>query len=288
MGYLTKLDLGTHCGFGSQMSQYASLYAIAKSTKNEPILIKENFYNTLFGLLIQEPFKTKPKLISSQEIKDEVFYNITPELPHGILIGEIDKKLYDLDQDKNFVIRGDLGFFKYFDFLKQDIVKLYTFTDEIQEKSKEYLKQNNPESEITVSIGFRRDDGGGASLILSLDYYYYAIQKIKELIPDKKLKFFIFSGSPLDPTNGWNWIKNNLKLDNVVYVENISKYEQMCLMTMCDHNIIANSSFHWWGAYLNIKQDKKVICPFNYLKDVRFDYINGKWFPNEWIPINVD
>ena len=288
MGYVTKLDLGTDCGFGSQMSQYASLYAICKFSKNEPILIKENFDNTLFGLLLEQPFKFRPKLVSISKLEDKTFYNVTPELPNGILIGEIDKKLYHLSPDNNYVIRGDLGFFKYFDDLKQDIVEMYTFTDEIQKKSTEYLKQNNPENEITVSIGFRRDDGGGASLILSLDYYYAAIQKIKELIPNTKLKFFIFSGSPLDSHNGWEWVKTNLKIDNVVYAENLSKYEQMCLMTLCDHNIIANSSFHWWGAYLNRKKDKKVICPFNYLKDVRFDYINGKWFPEEWIPINVD
>ena len=288
MAYITKLDLGTHCGFGSQMSQYASLYAICKFSKNEPILIKENFDNSLFGLLLEQPFKFKPKVVPIHELHDKVFYNVTPELPNGILIGEIDKKLYHLSTNNNYVIRGDLGFFKYFDSLKQDIVEMYTFTDEIQQKCTEYLKQNNPENEVTISIGFRRDDGGGASLILSLDYYYSAIQKIKELIPNKNIEFFIFSGSPLDPNNGWNWVKNNLKLDNVVYVENISKYEQMCLMTMCDHNIIANSSFHWWGAYLNNKLDKKVLCPFNYLKDSRFNYINGKWFPNEWIPINVD
>ena len=288
MGYITKLDLGTNCGFGSQMSQYASLYAIGKSSKNEPILIKENFDNTLFGLLIYDPFKTKPKIISIHELKDQTFYNINPELPPGILIGEIDKKIYDLSPKSNYVIRGDLGFFKHFDFLKDDILEMYTFTDEIQKKSNEYLQQHNQDQEITVSIGFRRDDGGGASLILSLDYYYAAIQKIKELVPNIKLKFFIFSGSPSDSYNGWEWIKSNLKLDNVVYAENLSKYEQMCLMTLCDHNIIANSSFHWWGAYLNCKKDKKVICPFNYLKDVRFQYINGKWFPDEWIPVNVD
>jgi hypothetical protein len=288
MGYITKLELGTDCGFGSQMSQYASLYAIAKLSKNEPILIKENFNNTLFGLLLEQPFKFKPKLFSIHELKEQVFYNITPKLPPGILIGEIDKNLYHLSSSNNYVIRGDLGFFKYFDLLKDDIIKMYTFTDEIQNKCNEYLQQHNQDQEITVSIGFRRDDGGGASLILSLDYYYAAIQKIKELIPNTKLKFFIFSGSPLDSYNGWEWVKSNLKLDNVVYAENLSKYEQMCLMTLCDHNIIANSSFHWWGAYLNRKKNKKVICPFNYLKDVRFDYINGKWFPEEWIPVNVD
>jgi len=288
MGYITKLELGTDCGFGSQMSQYASLYAIGKLSNNEPILIKENFDNTIFGLLIHDPFKIKPKIVSIHDLKDQIFYNIVPELPSGILIGEIDKKLYDLSPKNNYVVRGDLGFFKYFDFLKNDILKMYTFTDEIQKKSNEYLQQHNQYKEITVSIGFRRDDGGGASLVLSLDYYYAAIKKIKELIPNTKLKFFIFSGSPLDSSNGWEWIKSNLKLDNVVYAENLSKYEQMCLMTLCDHNIIANSSFHWWGAYLNNKKDKKVICPFNYLKDVRFNYINGRWFPDEWIPIRVD
>jgi hypothetical protein len=286
MGYITKLELGTDCGFGSQMSQYASLYAIGKLSKNEPILIKENFDNTLFGLLIHDPFKTKPKIISIYDLKDQAFYNISPELPPGILIGEIDKKLYNLSPKSNYVIRGDLGFFKYFDFLKDDIIEMYTFTDDIQKKSNEYLQQHNQNQEITVSIGFRRDDGGGASLILSLDYYYAAIDKIKELIPNTKLKFFIFSGAPLDSYNGWEWVKSNLKLDNVVYVENLSKYEQMCLMTLCDHNIIANSSFHWWGAYLNRKKDKKVISPFKYLNDARFDYINGKWFPTEWIALD--
>jgi len=286
MGYITKLELGTDCGFGSQMSQYASLYAIGKLSKNQPILIKENFDNTIFGLLIHDPFKTKPKIISIHDLKDQIFYNIVPELPSGILIGEIDKKLYDLSPKNNYVVRGDLGFFKYFDFLKNDILEMYTFTDEIQKKSNKYLQQHNQDQEITVSIGFRRDDGGGASLVLSLDYYYAAIKKIKELIPNKKLKFFIFSGAPSDSHNGWEWVKSNLKLDNVVYAENLSKYEQMCLMTLCDHNIIANSSFHWWGAYLNQNENKKVICPYNYLDDHRFNYINGKYFPNEWIAIH--
>ena len=115
MAYITKLELGTHCGLGSQMSQYASLYAICKFSKNEPILIKENFDNSLFGLLLEQPFKFKPKVVPIHELLDKVFYYVTPELPNRILIGEIDKKLYHLSTNNNYVIRGDLGFFKYFD-----------------------------------------------------------------------------------------------------------------------------------------------------------------------------
>jgi len=61
----------------------------------------------------------------------------------------------------------------------------------------------------------------------------------------------------------------------------------MCLMTLCDHNIIANSTFSWWGAYLNQNPNKKVVCPYNYLNYAPLnDIINGKYFPEEWIPIN--
>lgn len=288
MGYITKLELGTECGFGSQMAQYASLYAIAKLSKNEPILIKETFDNTPFGLLIHEPFKIKPKILSINDLKDVTFYNVKPELPPGILIGEADKKLYNLSPQNNYVIRGDLGFFEYFHVLQNEIINLFTFKDDIHEFAKQYLQQNSTTDEVKVSIGFRRDDGGGASLILSLDYYYNAILSIKNLLPEKKIKFFIFSGAPHNPQNGWLWIKENLKLDNVVYTEGLDKYQQMCLMTICDHNIIANSSFHWWGAYLNKNLNKKVICPFNYLKDQRFNHINGRYFPKEWISLNID
>ena len=282
MGYITKLDLGTNCGFGSQMSQYASLFAISKKSNNDLILIEESFTNSHFGLLISEPFKTKIKTVSYDKVSNKLFYKVTPHLPPNVLMWEIDKTLFSLSSEKNYIITADLGLFKYFDDIKNDIVEMYTFRNDILKFSKKYMHENNPNNEITVSIGFRRDDGGGASLILSLDYYYEAIKIIKNLFPEKNIKFFIFSGAPDDPSNGWKWIKENLKLDNIVYVEGLDKYHQMCLMTICDHNIISNSSFHWWGAYLNKNLNNKVICPHNYLNDKRFDYINGNWFPKEW------
>jgi len=68
---------------------------------------------------------------------------------------------------------------------------------------------------------------------------------------------------------------------------NLDRFKDMCLMTLCDHNIIANSTFSWWGAYLNQNPDKRVICPYNYLNHPSLNnIINGNYFPKEWISIN--
>ena len=103
----------------------------------------------------------------------------------------------------------------------------------------------------------------------------------KELIPNTKLKFFIFSGSPLDSHNGWEWVKTNLKIDNVVYAENLSKYEQMCLMTLCSGHIIANSSFSWWGAWLSSSQ--KVVAPSGWFRGSNNEHLDTKdIIPESW------
>jgi len=58
----------------------------------------------------------------------------------------------------------------------------------------------------------------------------------------------------------------------------------LCAMSLCHHNIVANSSFSMWGALLNRSRSKKVVCPSRYLKeDAMIRYINHAWFPDDWI-----
>lgn len=57
------------------------------------------------------------------------------------------------------------------------------------------------------------------------------------------------------------WCEENLPKDNFYYIKNEKDYIELYLMSMCNNNITCNSSFSWWGAWLNKKEDKKVIGP---------------------------
>jgi len=78
------------------------------------------------------------------------------------------------------------------------------------------------------------------------------------------------------------WCKENLTLPgfNFNFVDLENPYQSMYLMSMCENNIIANSSFSWWGSWLNQKENKRVICPKDWFgpainKDTRDVYCEG-------------
>jgi len=85
-------------------------------------------------------------------------------------------------------------------------------------------------------------------------YYKKAMEIITEKYTDAV--FCVFS-------DDIEWVKENIKAPNMIYVsgENTKYYEEIILMSLCKHHIIANSSFSWWGAWLNPNNDKIVISP---------------------------
>lgn len=107
-----------------------------------------------------------------------------------------------------------------------------------------------------------------------LTYYKKAIDFISEKI--FRPHFFIFSDDPI-------WVKDNIKMSNATFITNNrgkDSYRDMQLMSLCQHNIIANSTFSWWGAWLNPNPDKIVIAPKNWFADTRLhnkDLIVSGW-----------
>ena len=83
------------------------------------------------------------------------------------------------------------------------------------------------------------------------------------------------------------WVKENIQLNfptrYVDHNKGKSSYEDLRLMSNCKHQVIANSSFSWWAAWLNANENKKVIAPSKWFADERV--ITKDVYPEAWIRI---
>ena len=106
--------------------------------------------------------------------------------------------------------------------------------------------------------------------ICTVEYYNRALKFVKEKLQNPI--FYVFS-------DDLEWTKNNIKIPNANYIsdtlfQDYQNWYDMFLMSCCHHNIIANSSFSWWGAWLNTNEDKVVISPNK--------WINGEHTKDIW------
>lgn len=145
----------------------------------------------------------------------------------------------------------------YFNPYKPEIQKAFTFKS-IDNHDKRNIKLlNHIQATNSVSIHIRGGDylGKPSFINLKAEYYTRAINQIKQL--ESEPVFFVFS----DDTS---WAKSLIKEKNVVFVthnKGANSYLDMQLMSMCKHNITANSTFSWWAAWLNKNTNKIVIIP---------------------------
>lgn len=165
---------------------------------------------------------------------------------------------------------------KYFKDIREDILNVFSLKDKLDEKNKEVLKQI--ENTNSVSIHIRRGDYANNPFVIKvhgfcpLSYYKKAIKNIAKKV--KNPHFYLFSDDV-------EWVIENLKIDYPYTVVDLNQgkgYFDMELMKNCKHNIIANSSFSWWAAWLNENPDKIVIAPKKWLASNRkCDIVPSQW-----------
>jgi hypothetical protein len=148
---------------------------------------------------------------------------------------------------------------------------------EIPKHIKSYIMNKyNILNKDTVSIHVRRGDYTNLQHVhplQSIDYYENAY----DIIGDTSINVLVFS-------DDIDWCKVNIKFDNITYIEGETNIVDMYIMSLCNHNIIANSSFSWWGAWLNKNKNKKVIAPINWFGPSS-NFYTGDIIPKKWIKI---
>lgn len=169
---------------------------------------------------------------------------------------------------------------KYFKEIKDTIRSDFTFKERLIGKNLE-LSRRIANSEA-VSLHVRRGDyvtNPNATMrhgVLSLDYYRAGIRVVAGRA--SRPRIFIFSDDP-------GWCKANLQIDlPATFVDHNPEeqgYEDMRLMSLCKHHIIANSSFSWWGAWLNPSSDKIVVAPKQWFREQSVETTD--LIPERWI-----
>jgi len=147
----------------------------------------------------------------------------------------------------------------------------------IENNIKEYIvNKYSILNENTVSLHVRRGDYINIQNfhpLQTIDYYKNAYDTINE----NSINVLILSDDV-------NWCKKNIKFNNTSYIENETNIVDLYIMSLCKHNIIANSSFSWWGAWLNENKNKKIVCPINWFGKETNIY-TGDIAPEKWLKV---
>jgi hypothetical protein len=160
----------------------------------------------------------------------------------------------------------------YFDGIHQDVRKAFDFKGIDGTNLEWMIRMHHCNS---VSLHIRRGDYLKNSIYGVCDERYYekAIAAIKSMVDTPK--FYVFS----DDTEWCDGFMKKHDVDFQIICHNTGRdsYKDMYLMTRCKHNIIANSTFSWWGAWLNDNEGKIVIAPSKWIKTIPMDKPQGGW-----------
>ncbi len=259
---LTFHQIGYMGRLGNQMFQFAAIVAIGKR-KGLPACFP--IENCIRGNISHEiDPNTGKQLILKCDLLD--CFDIDPGffIPYNHLgINKVyQETLFEYDPsveriEDNTTLVGYFQTEKYFMEYRDFILSQFRFKDEYLYSASRYIesiRSNIGDSKI-CSIHVRRGDylnSPNHHPTCTKEYYQKATEKMKEDFPN--LKFLIFSDDP-------QWCIDEFVGDEYVVSPLRNPYSELCAMSLCDHHIIANSSFSWWGAWLNKNSNKKVIAP---------------------------
>lgn len=245
-------------GLGNFMFQIAAAYDLAVRNNDVCLINVENV------IVVHRNIET---------YKDNILHNVKfTNKKFNKFYNEKKFEYHPIPYERDLMLKGYFQSEKYFD--RQRILDLY----KIDPTSYKFIKDNiewllNDEC---VSIHVRRGDyvrNQASHPVQSMDYYNSAISHFE---PD--CQFLVLS-------DDIEWCKKHFVDINVKFIENTPDYIDLNIMRLCKHNIIANSTFSWWAAWLNENPNKKVIAPKNWFGPKKCNYNTHDLIPESWFLI---
>ncbi|MFU0921025.1 alpha-1,2-fucosyltransferase [Kluyvera sichuanensis] len=271
-------------GLGNQMFQYAAAYIIKQYTPGAEIIIDDSYYHfqpkadTVRKLEIEQFSIKYDRFTSAREKKAINTLRKMNKLPwpsdvskfiSTLLCGKFsltDKEVYSLKPLRNSEKACLLSFYQNADFLnlhRDILLPLFEIRNDIRLKCEgmdvfSFIKKTDNVTALHIRRGDYVTNPHAAKYhgVLPLEYYTSAMLHIEKKLG--KQHFVIFSDDP-------DWVRETFsQYENCYVVNNIENEHSaidIYLMSLCDNIIIANSTYSWWGAWLNKSESKVVITP---------------------------
>ncbi|WP_081713161.1 MULTISPECIES: alpha-1,2-fucosyltransferase [unclassified Labrenzia] len=275
-------------GLGNQMFQYALGRSLSEiSGKNLKLDISAyQTYKTHNFLL--DKLNTQYEIVAQKEVEQIFGAKKRISLP---FISSSKVKIIketELSFNPNIMnVKKDAYFIgywqseKYFKNVRSKILEEFQPNEKISRKRTEILNEIKS-SRSPISVHIRRGDyvsnikANNIHGTCEPEWYKSAANIIKNYF--ENVTYFVFSDDP-------DWVKRNIRFDQkTILVEpdvDGKDYEDLYMMSACDGHIIANSTFSWWGAWLNSKSNKRVIAPSRWFKSQTIK--NVDLIPEDWI-----
>jgi len=260
-------------GLGNQLFQYACARAL--SVKTDQTLLMEMSY------FIHNPHRTTPQWPYQLDCYSIAAHPIEPDTPWEALPQYHEKSFYYDPEVLNLsgpvFLKGFWQSPQYFESIQSLLRKELTYKHALNSNLLDQVTSTH-----SVGLHIRRGDYllpqiNSSHPVLSLSYYHQASDLLGQRF--ENLHFFVFSD---DPT----WAETHLNLPYPVTLINTQNaMEDFELQRACQHNIIANSSFSWWAAWLNNSPGKQVVAPKYWLKSD--PNITRDLLPSNWLNLEV-
>ncbi len=283
-------------GLGNQMFEYALYYKLKKiySTQTIKLDTKYAFPKAHNGIEVEKIFNLHSEKASRSEVKGLIDKELAGEYENVIitLIRKIKRKIgfrkksffaqsdfteyypeiFNLNIKQSYYLFGPFCNASYFCDIEQEIQQLFTFPP-LDKKNRKWLEVIN--HNICISIHIRREDYLQYNMgILPNDYYVNAISYFEKVLKGKEIIFLAFSDDIDYVRNNFGWVENLYIVSGNI---GGNSYRDMQLMSLCAHNINANSTFSFWGAYLNRNPNKIVIAPRRPVNRCKYPFACEGW-----------
>jgi len=283
-------------GLGNQMFQYATGYAFSKKF-NKTLVLECSFLNRKsknathtyrqYGLnafcisASTSDLKYYSRYYPPLSAMEWIFHNIKKILGKNSFLAYNDQNIQNITKTCNPIyLEGYWQNENYFKPYRDYILREFRPQKCFSPKAKAVLQQIKDNKAVSVHIR-RGDYVSNPTYFKSfgtcgISYYKVAMNLINKKVDAPH--FFVFS-------DDINWAKSNLTEKKVTFVDKgNAPWEDIILMTKCRHNIVANSTFSWWGAWLNKNPGKIVIAPKKWFAEEGRNQ-RQQIVPDEWIKV---